>query len=56
MTAVAFVGTNILVHAHERDAGSKREGCLRLLEELWEPGNGELLVQVQRSRGPAVCS
>jgi predicted nucleic acid-binding protein len=46
MSAVAFVDTNILVYAHDRDAGSKRDRSIRLLEELWESGDGRLSVQV----------
>lgn len=46
MTAVAFVDTNILVYAYDRDAGFKRELAIDLLEELWESGNGRLSVQV----------
>ncbi|RPI57926.1 MAG: PIN domain-containing protein [Acidobacteria bacterium] len=46
MNDVAFVDTNILVYAHDRDAGSKRDRAVRLLEELWESGNGRLSVQV----------
>lgn len=46
MNDVAFVDTNILVYAHDRDAGSKRDRSVRLLEELWESGSGRLSVQV----------
>jgi predicted nucleic acid-binding protein len=46
MNDVAFVDTNILVYAHDRDAGSKRDRAVRLLEELWESGKGRLSVQV----------
>jgi predicted nucleic acid-binding protein len=46
MSDVAFVDTNILVYAHDRDAGPKRDRSARLLEELWESGNGRLSVQV----------
>jgi predicted nucleic acid-binding protein len=46
MNDVAFVDTNILVYAHDRDAGPKRDRAVRLLEELWESGNGRLSVQV----------
>jgi predicted nucleic acid-binding protein len=46
MTAVAFVDTNVLVYAYDRDAGFKRELAIHLLEDLWESGNGRLSVQV----------
>jgi len=46
MNDVAFVDTSILVYAHDRDAGSKRDRAVRLLEELWESSNGRLSVQV----------
>ena len=41
-----FVDTNILVYAHDQDAGQK---CLRaqaVLEELWQSGRGVLSTQV----------
>jgi predicted nucleic acid-binding protein len=46
MTDVAFVDTNVLVYAHDRDAGVKRDRAVRLLEELWDSGAGRLSVQV----------
>ncbi len=46
MSAVAFVDTNILVYAHDRDAGIRRDRSVHLLEELWESGDGRLSVQV----------
>jgi predicted nucleic acid-binding protein len=46
MTDVAFVDTNILVYAHDRDAGSKREKAARALDRLWDERLGRLSVQV----------
>jgi predicted nucleic acid-binding protein len=41
-----FVDTNILVYAFDPSAKSKQEASARLLERLWEGGNGCLSVQV----------
>jgi predicted nucleic acid-binding protein len=41
-----FVDTNILIYAHDRDAGVKHERARHLLEELWSTGNGVLSTQV----------
>lgn len=46
MSDIAFVDSNILIYAHDRDAGVKRERAASLLEELWEAGTGALSVQV----------
>ncbi len=46
MSDVAFVDTNLLIYAHDRDAGVKRDRSVRLLEGLWESGAGRLSVQV----------
>ena len=46
MTAVAFVDTNILIYAHDADAGVKRERAIETLRELWDSGMGRLSVQV----------
>lgn len=46
MSDVAFVDSNILIYAHDRDAGVKRERAAALLKELWEAGTGALSVQV----------
>jgi len=46
MSVKTFVDTNVLLYAHDRDAGSK---CLRaqtIIQELWEMRNGILSVQV----------
>lgn len=46
MTDVVFVDTNILIYAHDRDAGEKRERAARTLERLWDEQTGRLSVQV----------
>jgi len=46
MSAIAFVDTNILIYAHDLDAGVKRERAMAKLRELWESGSGRLSVQV----------
>jgi predicted nucleic acid-binding protein len=46
MTLKAFVDTNILVYAHTKSAGSKRERARRLVEDLWTSGRGVLSTQV----------
>lgn len=46
MSDVVFVDTNILVYAHDADAGLKHERAIEKLRELWESGTGRLSVQV----------
>src|SRR4051812_13865388 len=46
MTAVVFVDTNILIYAHDLNAGVKRERAMAKLRELWDSGTGRLSVQV----------
>jgi predicted nucleic acid-binding protein len=46
MSDVAFVDTNILVYAHDQDAGQKRQRALDTLKALWAAGTGRLSVQV----------
>ena len=46
MSAVAIVDTNILIYAHDLDAGVKRERAIAKLRELWDSGTGRLCVQV----------
>jgi predicted nucleic acid-binding protein len=46
MTGVVFVDTNILIYAHDRDAGEKRERAARALERLWDEQTGRVSVQV----------
>ncbi len=42
----AFVDTNILLYAHDQDAGSKQSVAAALLTTLWETRNGILSTQV----------
>jgi predicted nucleic acid-binding protein len=41
-----FVDTNILIYAHDRDAGRKHERARQLIEHLWTTGQGVLSTQV----------
>jgi predicted nucleic acid-binding protein len=41
-----FADTNILVYAHDRTAGRKRDRARALITELWDAGNGGISVQV----------
>ena len=46
MTARAFVDSNILIYAHNADAGEKHRVAAALLRELWESREGRLSTQV----------
>lgn len=46
MTAPCFVDTNILIYAHDRDAGAKSQRAEEILSALWESQNGVLSTQV----------
>jgi predicted nucleic acid-binding protein len=47
MTAeLVFVDTNVLLYAHDRSAGRKREVASELLERLWGTRTGALSTQV----------
>src|SRR6185437_10979493 len=41
-----FVDTNILVYAHDRSTGVKHSKARKLVEALWESGDGVLSTQV----------
>lgn len=41
-----FVDTNILIYAHDRDAGVKHERARQLIEHLWTTRQGALSTQV----------
>ena len=41
-----FVDTNILVYAHDRTTGAKHDRARKLLEQLWQSGQGVLSTQV----------
>ncbi len=46
MSDKVFVDTNILVYAHDLDAGAKHEIAKELVAELWEKRSGVLSTQV----------
>ena|ERR1700690_2706404 len=46
MSARTFVDTNVLIYAHDVDAGQKHEAAKALLRELWIERTGALSVQV----------
>src|SRR5579862_8360889 len=46
MTEKEFVDTNILVYAHDRTTGWKRDRARLLMEQLWSGANGVLSTQV----------
>ena len=46
MTGKSFVDTNVLIYAHNLDAGAKRELARSVLAELWRERRGILSMQV----------
>jgi predicted nucleic acid-binding protein len=46
MLQAVFVDTNILVYAHDKDAGAKHERANELVTELWEQQTGIVSTQV----------
>jgi predicted nucleic acid-binding protein len=46
MSDVVFVDSNILIYAHDADAGIKRERAVEKLRQLWDSGGGRMSVQV----------
>jgi predicted nucleic acid-binding protein len=46
MSGVAFVDSNILIYAYDRDAGPRRDRARQLCEKLWQERSGCLSVQV----------
>ena len=46
MSGRIFVDTNILVYAHDLDAGPKRKIAVAIMEELWEQEMGVISTQV----------
>lgn len=46
MSARVFVDADILIYAHDRDAGAKRERAVDALRRLWDDGSGALSAQV----------
>lgn len=45
-SARTFVDTNVLIYAHNLDAGAKREIACDVLDKLWRERNGVLSMQV----------
>lgn len=46
MSGKYFVDTNILVYAHDRNAGDKHIRARKVIDELWNSGEGVLSTQV----------
>jgi predicted nucleic acid-binding protein len=46
MSAKTFVDTNVLIYAHDIDAGNKNKLASRILQELWNKRLGALSTQV----------
>ncbi len=46
MNAKAFIDTNILIYAHDLDAGAKHDVAKRILQQLWSERAGALSTQV----------
>ena len=46
MTARVFVDSNVLIYAHDLDAGTRRERAAERLRQLWETQAGCLSTQV----------
>jgi predicted nucleic acid-binding protein len=46
MSDVVFVDSNILICAHDADAGEKRTKAVETLIRLWDSGGGRMSVQV----------
>jgi predicted nucleic acid-binding protein len=46
MSGKTFIDTNVLLYAHDLDAGAKREIAKGVLQELWSERTGALSVQV----------
>jgi predicted nucleic acid-binding protein len=43
---IVFVDTNILIYAHDRDAGPRRQRATQALDNLWAARTGRMSVQV----------
>ena len=46
MTGTIFVDANILIYAHDLDAGAKQLRAAACLRELWDSGSGRMSTQV----------
>ena len=52
MTEKLFVDTNILIYAHDLDAGKRRTAARALVEALWQSGRGVVSLQVLQEYQP----
>jgi len=50
MKGRVFVDTNILIYAHDLDAGAKHEKAAASLEELWEEETGVLSTLLRKPK------
>ena len=50
-----FVDTNILIYAHDREAGRKHERARQLIAHLWTTGQGALSTQVLQELCVNLC-
>jgi predicted nucleic acid-binding protein len=48
MTGTIFVDSNILIYAHDLDAGAKRLRAAACLRELWDSGRGRMSATAAR--------
>jgi predicted nucleic acid-binding protein len=48
MSGKTFIDTNVLIYAHDADAGAKHQIAKEVLRELWTERTGVLSVQVLR--------
>jgi len=46
MNAKVFIDTNVLVYAHDVDAGRKQSAAVNVLRELWDLDSGAVSMQV----------
>lgn len=46
MTGKVFVDSNVLIYAHDSDAGAKQQRAAERLKQLWDNGQGRLSTQV----------
>lgn len=46
MSARQFIDTNVLIYAHDLDAGARHERAAAIVRRLWEEGTGVISVQV----------
>ncbi len=46
MTGKVFVDSNVLIYAHDSDAGAKQQRAAERLKKLWDNGQGRLSTQV----------